>query len=98
MLIEDVHIYQGGRITSDSPEYTAEMNLSDGDTLYLYLSNEYIRVVPSIRKEGYTKYWIRKMLFMPIFTLSLKKTKASLLGCGIIDVFFSVTSLIEYIE
>lgn len=47
MLIEDVHIYRGGRITSDSPEYTAEMNLSDGDTLYLYLSNEYIRVVPS---------------------------------------------------
>ncbi|MFD1415915.1 hypothetical protein [Oceanobacillus jeddahense] len=46
ILIDDVRIYHGGRITSDSPEYTAEMSLSDGDSLYLYLTNEYIRIVP----------------------------------------------------
>ncbi|WP_080872041.1 hypothetical protein [Oceanobacillus timonensis] len=52
-LIEDVRIYDGGRITSNSnsPEYTAEMRLSDGNSLYLYLTNEYIRVVPP-EKDG----------------------------------------------
>ncbi|MFD1064738.1 hypothetical protein [Oceanobacillus locisalsi] len=52
-LIEDVRIYDGGRITDNdnSPEYTAEMHLSDENSLYLYLTNEYIRVVPP-EKDG----------------------------------------------
>ncbi|WP_152658138.1 hypothetical protein [Oceanobacillus sp. CFH 90083] len=46
VLIEDVRIYNGGRITSDTQEYTIDMNLSDGTNLYLYITNEYIRIVP----------------------------------------------------
>ncbi|MEK4298636.1 hypothetical protein MKY30_04320 [Oceanobacillus sp. FSL W8-0428] len=46
MLIEDVRIYNGGRITNDSQEYTVEMSLSDDTHLYLYITNEYIRIVP----------------------------------------------------
>ncbi|MFD1449767.1 hypothetical protein [Oceanobacillus sojae] len=46
MLIEDVRIYNGGRIINDSQEYTVEMSLSDDTHLYLYITNEYIRIVP----------------------------------------------------
>ncbi|GIO22144.1 hypothetical protein [Oceanobacillus sp. J11TS1] len=47
VLIEDVRIYNGGRISSDSQEYTVDMSLSDGNHLYLYITNEYIRIVPA---------------------------------------------------
>lgn len=46
VLIEDVRIYNGGRVTSDTQEYTIDMNLSDDSKLYLYITNEYIRIVP----------------------------------------------------
>lgn len=46
MLIEDVRIYNGGRIKGNSQEYSIDMSLSDDSHLYLYITNEYIRIVP----------------------------------------------------
>lgn len=73
LLIQDVRIYKGGKISNNSKEYTLHMNLSDGGSLDLYVANEYIRIVPDEQDGSLYKVLDKEnMLYQQVLSLYQK--------------------------